>query len=74
MLRYHVAHGIVKQVVEVTSKESDVLTATLRSAFNIDVQETIAIQQWDADFQDWITVSNTEHLPDKCKLCIVIER
>jgi len=72
MFRYHVTYGVDKQIVEVNSKESNVIVTSLKTAFNISLLDTIVLQQWDTDFEDWITVTNTEQLPDKCKLCIVV--
>lgn len=72
MFRYHVTYDVQKQIIEMNSKENNEFMVSLKTAFNISLLENIILQQWDADFEDWVTVTNTEHLPDKCKLFIII--
>jgi hypothetical protein len=73
MYRYHVTYGVDKHIVDVSSKDKNIIVTSLRTVFNISLQDTVVIQQWDADFEDWVTVTDTEQLPDKSKLSIIVK-
>jgi hypothetical protein len=70
MFRYHVTLGSDKKVVNVESRRA--LSQVLRQEFSVGDKQ-ITLQAWDVEFEDWVNVQDTETLPEKGKLLILIK-
>jgi hypothetical protein len=70
MFCYHVSYGSDKRLVKVDSKAD--IVRCIKTEFRLD-PGNILLQQWNAEFDDWVTITDTTQLPEKCKLNLVIE-
>jgi len=71
MFRYHVTCGIHKKVI--AADEKSTLNDVIRQEFSVDESAATVLQSWDAEFEDWVNVTDITQLPDKCKLQIVVK-
>ena len=71
MFRYHVMLGVDKRVISV--KEKSTLNAVILQEFSVDTSVALLLQAWDAEFEDWVNVSDVTELTDKCKLQVAIK-
>jgi len=71
MFRYHVMLGVDKRVISVQEKST--LNAVIRQEFSVDTSVALLLQTWDAEFEDWVNVSDVTEPPDKCKLQVAIK-
>jgi hypothetical protein len=69
MYTYHVTCGVEKKLVNIDNKDSNTVFSSLRSAFRID--DDFVLQVLDADFCDWVDLTETGTLPDRAKLLII---
>lgn len=70
MYTYHVTCNVEKKLINIDHKDRPTVFSALRSTFKIDGD--FLLQLWDADFCDWIDLTETESLPDKAKLLIIV--
>lgn len=70
MYTYHVTCGVEKKLVNIDCKDSPTVFGALQSTFGID--GGFLLQYWDADFSDWVDVTETANLPDKAKLQMIV--
>jgi len=69
MYRYHTTFNADKKIIATDDKAT--LYDVVRREF--DVTAPVIVQSWDAEFEDWLNVSDVTQLPDKCKLHIVVK-
>jgi len=60
-----------KRVISV--KEKSTLNAVIRQEFSVNTSVALLLQAWDAEFEEWVNVSDVTELPDKCKLQVAIK-
>ena len=60
-----------KRVISV--KEKSTLNAVIRQEFSVNTSVALLLQAWDAEFEEWVNVSDVTELPDKCKLQLAIK-
>ena len=70
MFRYHVTVGVEKKIVTVDDKTT--LSNVIRQDFSVDSLSLI-LQSLDAEFKDWVNVTDVTQLSDKCKLQVVVK-
>jgi len=68
MYRYHATCNSDKKIIATDDKSA--LCDTVRHEFGI--LSAVFLQSWDAEFEDWLNVTDVTQLPDKCKLNIVV--
>jgi len=71
MYRYHVTVNVEKKIIATDDKAT--LCDAIRHEFGITSHSPIIVQSWDAEFEDWLNVSDLTQLPDKCKLHVVVK-
>jgi len=71
MFRYHITCGIQKKVVADDKKST--LNDVLWQEFSVDESAASVLQSRDAEFEDWVNVTDINQLLDKCKLQLVVK-
>jgi len=72
MFRYHVTCGIHKKVI--AADEKSTLNDVIRQEFSVDESAASVLQSWDAEFEDWVNVTDITQLPENasCRLLLKV--
>ena len=71
MFRFHVTCDVEKKILATDDKAA--LPSAIVDEFGIDSDSSFTVQSWDAEFEDWVDVTDVTQLPDKCKLQVIVK-